>query len=59
MEWTIASIVVVTASLWMNLWWIPRYDAIGIGKAKRVRLGRLNGARDGRNASSTKPPFYA
>jgi hypothetical protein len=34
MEWAIALIVVMTMPLWMDLWWIPRCDAIGVQKAK-------------------------
>jgi hypothetical protein len=34
MEWVIALIVVISTPLWMNLWWIPRCDAIGVHKAK-------------------------
>jgi hypothetical protein len=35
MAWAIALIVVMTKPLWMNLWWMPRCDAIGILTAAR------------------------
>jgi hypothetical protein len=34
MAWVIALIVVMSTPLWMNLWWMPRCDAIGVHEAK-------------------------
>jgi hypothetical protein len=35
MAWVIVLIVVMTTPLRMNLWWMPRCDAIGILTAAR------------------------
>jgi hypothetical protein len=54
MEWVIALIVVMTMPLWMDLWWIPRCDAIGVQKAKD-RNAREAAAMILASAAATSP----
>jgi hypothetical protein len=54
MEWVIALIVVTTTPLWMDLWWIPRCDAMGVQKAKD-RNAREAAAMIRASAAATSP----